>query len=155
MPLDWLLSRNLKPRKLISRAFSDIPRQLALTKIIHHMVCAACIVKFNGKYHLHFFNLPSSKFEFSSSCVYEQKAHVLRWYKYITGDTHSEQSKVSTRARGFWVYILCASKFSFLISSVTRATSPCVKVVGSLKMVMTYKLHCLGGLCLPIFARPK
>ena len=32
-PLDWLLSRNLKPRKLILRAFSDFPRKLDPTKL--------------------------------------------------------------------------------------------------------------------------
>ena len=37
-PLDWLLSRNLKPRKLILRAFSDFPRELAPTKITRHTV---------------------------------------------------------------------------------------------------------------------
>ena len=34
-PLDWLLSRNLKPRKLILRAF---PRKLDPTKITRHTV---------------------------------------------------------------------------------------------------------------------
>ena len=55
----------------------------------------------------------------------------------------SEQSEVSTRARessyGFWAYILRASKFSFLLSLVNRATSPGAtvsKVVGSLKLIM-------------------
>ena len=33
--LDWLLSRNLKPR---FKAFSDFPRKLDLTKITRHMV---------------------------------------------------------------------------------------------------------------------
>ena len=37
-PLDWLLSRNLKPRKLILRAFSDFPRKLDPTKITRHTV---------------------------------------------------------------------------------------------------------------------
>ena len=37
-PLDWLLSRNLKPRKLSLRAFLDFPRKLAPTKITRHMV---------------------------------------------------------------------------------------------------------------------
>ena len=32
-PLYWLLSRNLKPRKLILSAFSDFPRKLDPTKI--------------------------------------------------------------------------------------------------------------------------
>ena len=37
-PLDWLLSRNLKQRKLIFRAFSDFPRKLAPMKITRHTV---------------------------------------------------------------------------------------------------------------------
>ena len=41
----------------------------------------------------------------------------------------SEPSEVSTRARvvsyGFMVYLSRASEFSFLLSSVTQATSPC------------------------------
>ena len=40
---------------------------------------------------------------------------------------------------GFWAYLSRASKFSFLLSSATQATSPCVadsKAVASLKMVM-------------------
>ena len=40
---------------------------------------------------------------------------------------------------GFWTYLSRASKFSFLLSSATQATSPCVtgsKAVASLKMVM-------------------
>ncbi|MCG8625046.1 MAG: hypothetical protein MJE68_23980, partial [Proteobacteria bacterium] len=37
-PLDWLQSRNLKPRKLILRAFSDFPQKLAPTKITRHTV---------------------------------------------------------------------------------------------------------------------
>ena len=41
-PLDWLLSRNLKPRKLILRAFSDFPRKLDPTKIIRHAVYCHC-----------------------------------------------------------------------------------------------------------------
>ena len=36
-----VLSRNLKPRKLILRAFSDFPRKLAPTKITRHTVCLA------------------------------------------------------------------------------------------------------------------
>ena len=38
-PLDWLLSRNLKPRKLILRAFFYFPRKLDPTKITRHTVC--------------------------------------------------------------------------------------------------------------------
>ena len=37
-PLYWLLSRNLKPRKLILRAFSDFPRKLNPAKITRHTV---------------------------------------------------------------------------------------------------------------------
>ena len=40
---------------------------------------------------------------------------------------------------GFWAYLSRASKFSLLLSSATRATSPCItesKAVASLKMVM-------------------
>ena len=37
-PLDWLLSRNLKPRKLLLRAFLDFPRILAPMKITRHTV---------------------------------------------------------------------------------------------------------------------
>ena len=37
-PLDWLLSRNLKPRKLILRAFPDFPRKLpAIWYILGYM----------------------------------------------------------------------------------------------------------------------
>jgi hypothetical protein len=37
-----LLSRNLKPRKLILRAFSDFPRKLAPPKITRHTVGGGC-----------------------------------------------------------------------------------------------------------------
>ena len=63
MPLDWLLSRNLKPRKLILRAFSDFPRKLPAIRysdspqsnfsIIHNLGCGigdgnSKSVKFGG-----------------------------------------------------------------------------------------------------------
>ena len=42
-PLDWLLSRNLKPRKIILRASSDLPRKSIPTKITRHTVCLQLI----------------------------------------------------------------------------------------------------------------
>ena len=51
---------------------------------------------------------------------------------------------------GFRAYLSRAPKFSFLLSSATQATSPCVavsKAVASLEMVMqAYKLYCSAGL---------
>ena len=41
-PLYWLLSRNLKPRKLILRAFSNVPRTFDPTKITRHTVLVSC-----------------------------------------------------------------------------------------------------------------
>ena len=52
-PLDWLLSRNLKPRKLILRAFSDFPQKLTPLKIIRHTVLESHAMYTPSKLHIH------------------------------------------------------------------------------------------------------